>query len=579
MSVRRGVVIVFVVLAVAVLVSGLGLATLLMSSGPTVTVSANSTLYLNLDAPFSEVEPAGVFTSLSSRPVPTLRSAVDLLRKAKVDSRIKAVVVTLQTSGALWGQLQELREALLDFRTSHKEAIAYLEFGGAQEYYVASACDRVLMMPAGGLDLSGVASYELFFRGALDKLGVLPDLLHIGEYKTYANTFTQHSFTAAHREMTTSLNHDAFAELVRAIAEGRKRTEAEVKQAIDGGPYLAAEAVKAGLVDDLAYEDQIDDKAPVLHTQRVTAADYQNVPLSSFGLGTGPKIAVLYAVGTIASGRSSFDSPTGAVLGSETFLDWIRTARADDSIRAIVLRIDSPGGSAIASDVIWRELMITRGIKPIVVSMGDVAASGGYYIALPGQAIVAQPGTLTGSIGVVTGKYVVAGLMDKLGIGTAAVSEGKFAEIDSPFRPYTPAERAKVEEQMHATYELFVAKVAAARGMTPEKIDAIAQGRVWTGHQAREIGLVDALGGLREAIVIAKQRAKLDPTKDVEIVAYPQKRGLLELMSSSFGSGASAAMELLRGAPAAREVATASARWQLFRNGEPLTLMPNIFVR
>jgi protease-4 len=569
---------VFVLIGLAVLVSATGLAVLFMSAAPAVSVSANSTLYLKLDAPFNEIEPSGLLTSFVRTPL-TLRGTVDVLRKAKVDTRVSGLVVTVRTSGALWGQLQEVREAIADFRKSGKPVTAYLESGGAPEYYVASACNRILLMPAGSLDLSGVASYELFFRGALDKIGVLPDLLHIGEYKTYTNTFTQQTFTAAHREMTASLNHDAFAELVRAIAEGRKRSEDDVRKAIDGGPYLAAEALRAGLVDDLAYEDQIDDKAPVLHTHRIEGQDYQNVPLSSFGLGTGPRIAVLYAVGTIASGRSSFDSPTGAVLGSETFLEWIRTVRADNSIRAIVLRIDSPGGSAIASDVIWRELMLTRSIKPLIVSMGDVAASGGYYIALPAHAIVAQPGTLTGSIGVVTGKYVVAGTLEKLGVGTGVVSEGKFAEIDSPFRPFTPAERARVEEQMRATYDLFVGKVASARGMTPAKIDAIAQGRVWTGHQAREIGLVDALGGLQDAIGLAKQRAKLDPTKDVEIVAYPQKRGLYDLVSSPFGASAAARLDLLSASPAARAVASLVSRWQLFRNGEPLTIMPEIFWR
>jgi protease-4 len=575
-SLRRGVTVVLILITLAVCASFVMLLLVVASGAAPPAISANSTLYLTLDMPLSEIEPSSVLSQFV-KTQPSLRSTIDLLRKAKLDPHISGIVVTPVTSGALWGQLQEVRGAILDFRKSGKPATAFLESGGAQEYYVASACDRVLMMPAGSLDLSGVASYELFFRGALDKIGVIPDLLHIGEYKTAANTFTQKGMTAAHKEMTASLNHDAFEELVRAIAEGRKRSQADVRQMIDNGPYLAEEAHRVGLVDDLAYQDQIGDRPPVQHTGHVDSADYLRVPMSSVGLGSGPKIAVLYAVGTIASGRSSFDSPSGNVLGSETFNEWIRKVRTDDSIRAIVVRIDSPGGSAIASDVIWRELMLARDVKPLVVSMGDVAASGGYYIAVPAQVIVAQPGTLTGSIGVVTGKYVVGEMLDKLGVGTATVSEGTMAEIDSPFRAYTPAERARVEAQMRATYDLFVSKVAASRGVTPDRIDAVGQGRVWTGRQARERGLVDAIGGLQDAIVIAKARAKLDPTKDVEIVTYPQKRGFYDFLSNPFGSSTDMSLDLLAGAPASRTIAALSSRLRLFRSGEPLVLMPNIF--
>ena len=578
MSVRRATAVIFVIIGLAVLVSALGLLMVSASVGGATQVSSNSTLYLRINAPFNEIESNGLLAGFVRTP-PTLRAIVDMLRKAKVDSRIKDVVIQPTANGALWGQLQEVREAIADFRKSGKPVIAYLEAGGASEYYLASACDRVLMMPAGALDLSGVTTYELFFRGALDKLGVVPDLLHIGDYKTYSNTFTEKTFTAAHRAMDESMNRDAFAELIRAIAEGRKQSEADVRRLIDGGPYLAADAKRAGLVDELAYEDQIDDHPPVAHTGRIDDADYVNVPLSSVGLGTGPRIAVVYAVGTIASGRSSLDSPSGQVTGSDTFDEWIRTARADDSIKAIVVRIDSGGGSAIASDVMWRELMLTRDVKPLIVSMGDVAASGGYYIALPAHVIVAQPGTLTGSIGIVTGKFALGGALDNLGIGTAAVSDGRLAEIDSPFRPYTPDERARVEEQMHATYELFVSKVADARHSTPAKIDAIAQGRVWTGHQARELGLVDAIGGLEDAITLAKQRAKLDPTRDVELVTFPGKRGFYELMASPFGAGASMAYDLWFDRPTARAVNALTERLRLFRPNEPLAIMPNVFWR
>lgn len=533
-------------------------------------VETNSTLYLRLEAPMSETGTSSVLSPfLPDRP--TLRDMVATLRRARTDQRVKSVVIIPVGGGALWGQLQELRSAVVELRTSGKPVTAYLESGGAQDYYLASAANRILLMPGGTLDVSGVATYELFFRGTLDKLGVVPDLLHIGDYKTYSNTFNEKTMTPAHREMNASLNRETYDELVRAIAEGRSQSEADVRKALDGGPYLGPGAVAAKLVDALAYEDQIDDTAPVAGTHRLTGVDYgihgDDPPFRA------PKIALLYAVGEIASGPSVVQ-PTGAVLGSDTFVQWIRSARADTSVRAIVIRIDSPGGSAVASEVIWRELMLTRDVKPLIVSMGDVAASGGYYIAAPAHAIVAQPGTLTGSIGVVTGKFVVAGALEKLGIGTGVVTDGAMADMNSPFREFTAAERAKVESQMHATYTDFVAKVAESRHSTPQKIDAIAQGRVWTGRQAKELGLVDALGGLNDAIALAKTRAKIDASTNVSLMIYPSRRGLLDVFANPLGAASAdstASLSVLTRASAML------AQLRRYRPGEPLMLMPNVF--
>jgi protease-4 len=330
-------------------------------------------------------------------------------------------------------------------------------------------------------------------------------------------------------------------------------------------------------VDQLGYEDEIDDKPPVQGTEEIQAERYLKVPARPTGRVTGGRIAVLYAVGTITSGKSSFDGPS-AVLGSETFVGWLRKVRVDPGIRAIVIRIDSPGGSAIASEVIWRELMLTRAVKPVVVSMGDVAASGGYYMAAAADAIVAQPGTLTGSIGVVTGKFVLQGALDKFGVGTEAVSDGRLAEIYSPFRPFSREERARVEEQMQATYELFLKRVADGRHQATPKIDAVAQGRVWTGRQARSIGLVDELGGLTDAIRLAKDRAKMDPARDVDLVVYPPKRTLYDLISNPFGSPVSTSLDVLFRRPETRALESALSALRRFRRGEPLAILPNVFV-
>ena len=259
-----------------------------------------------------------------------------------------------------------MRDAIVDFKSSKKPIIAYLEYGGEQEFYLASACDKVFLMPTASLDLTGMASYELFLRGTLDKIGAYPDALHIGEYKTASNQMTEHTFTPAHREMAESLNRDLYEQLVKGIASGRQKQEAEVRTLIDHGPFLPEDAVRAGLIDDVAYEDELDDKVSLGKgaSHFVEHDEYRSVSPGSLGLNRGPRIAVLYAAGIISSGESSYDAPQGEVVGSDTIIRYLRKARSDDTIKAIVLRIDSPGGSAIASDVIWREVELTR-VKPV----------------------------------------------------------------------------------------------------------------------------------------------------------------------------------------------------------------------
>jgi protease IV len=575
-SARRGVVLVLSLILLAVTVSAVGIFAIAAFSGTTPTVPASSTLSLRVSAPFSEIEPSDVLQQFLDTP-PTLRSTTELIRRAKTDSRIKVLLIRPAGAGALWAQLQEVHAALEDFKTSGKPVVAFLESASTAEYYLATAATRIVMMPAGQLDVAGVASYELFFRGALDKIGVFPDMLHIGDYKSASNTFTERGFTAAHREATQALNRDWYDELVRAVARGRKVSEVVARRLIDGGPYLAEAAAKAGLVDELAYDDQLDDAAPVQGTQMLASTQYARTSEARRPVGGG-RVALLYAVGTIAGGESSFDSPTGAVLGSDTFVEWVRKVRVDPNIAAVVVRVDSPGGSAIASEVIWRELMLTREVKPLVVSMGDVAASGGYYIAAPAHVILAQPGTLTGSIGVVTGKFVLKEGLDKLGVGTASVSDGQSAEIYSPFRPFSNDERARLEEQMRSIYELFVKRVAEGRQQTTAAVDAVAQGRVWSGKRARELGLVDQLGGLDAALRTAAERARLDLTRGIDVVVYPAKRSLYDLLSNRLGSN-SAGLDTLLRRPDARAIQAAASVMQLFRRGEPLAILPNVFVR
>jgi protease-4 len=555
------------------------------SRGPSVPSSA--TLVLHPGGELPEVMPDDVVGQVFGRDLNTVRGFVEALQKARRDDRVRAVLLKPSTLDLpYWGKVQEMRDAVVAFRKSGKKVTAFLEYGGDREYYLASAADRVFLMPTSSLDLTGVASYELFLRGTLDKLGALADFVHIGEYKTAANQLTERGFTPEHREMVQSLNRDMYEQLIAGIAEGRKKNEAEIRDLLDQGPFIASQAVEAGLVDELAYEDELDDRVPELtdggESRRIDGGNYQRIRLQSVGVRPRSRIAVLYIVGTIVSGKSGFDAVNGGVAGSDTIVDQIRKIRDDDSIRAIVVRVDSPGGSSVASDVIWRELKITRDEdpdRPLVTSMSDLAASGGYYVAMPSEVIVAQPGTLTGSIGIFGGKIVIGGTMGKAGVTTEVVTSGANADIYSPFARFTPAQRAKVETFMQGFYQNFIGKVAESRKSTPEAIHNVAQGRVWTGRQALAHGLVDALGGLDTAVALAKEKANIPADEDVQLVVYPERRGLFDALSEQFGGGTAGLWTMLAGTTERRAVAALSAPTRLFRRGEPLALMPFTFVR
>ena len=578
MAVRRGVWLVVALIVVAVMISAAGLAFTALMMGSEPQVAGNSVLTLRISGDLQEVAPSGVIGQFMDAP-PTLRSTVDMLRKAKVDSRVTGVIIRPAGTAALWAKVQELRDAIKDFRTSGKPIVGYLEQGGEQEFYLASACDKVFLMPTASLDLTGVASYELFMRGMLDKIGAYPDVLHVGEFKTAGNTYTERSFTPAHREMAESLNRDLYEQLVHGLAEGRRKSPEEIRALIDHGPFLPEDAIRSGLIDDVAYEDEIDDKVQLAKgtAKFVDANAYGRVSATSLGLNKGQRIAVVYAVGMITTGEST--EGAAQTLGSDTLTEQLRKVRADNTIKAVVLRIDSPGGSAIASDVIWREIMLTREVKPVIASMSDVAASGGYYIAMPAHQIVAEPATLTGSIGVVMVKFVLKGTLDKVGVNLEGVTSGKYADLYSPVRPFSPEEREKIEGLMQATYEAFVEKAASGRKTTPERIDSIAQGRVWTGKQAKDLGLVDELGGLQRALQLAKTRANIEANAEVELVIYPQRKSFYELVQSPFGIDAGGLLKAFLGLNDGGAVQNLTAPLRLFRRGEPLAVMPNVFVR
>ena len=563
----------FMLIAVVVSITAVLATYFLVGRGP--TVESNSVLWLRIPDNLTEHEPNYFLGQLLTGRRDTVGSVVEALRKAKVDNRISAVVV-MPGQQALWGKVQEIRDAILDFRESGKVAVAYLEYGGGQPYYLATACDQIYLTPTSPLDLVGVTTYGLFLRDALDKVGIYPDMLRAGDYKTASNLYTENTFTPEHREMIEALNRDLYEQLVEGIAQSRKMTTSDVRAVIDEGPLLPDEAVEHGLIDALLYDDELEAELLVNgdELQRLEYSDYRQVEPRSLGLNRGPTIAVVYGVGTITFGQGGADVTGSDVMGSETMVEAIRDAREDDSVRAIVFRIDSPGGVAIASDIIWRELALAAEDKPLIASMSDVAASGGYYIAAPTHLIVAQPATLTGSIGVVGGKLVIGGTLEKLGVNIEGVSDGQHADLNSPVTPFSDEGRAKIQNQIDTIYARFLDVAAKGRGMTPEAVHEVGQGRIWTGQQAKDLGLVDELGGLGRAVELAKMAAGIDKDSEVRIIYYPRPRSFLkQLRSSPFIQTADARAAFVD-TPYGRLWAAATISLRLFRMGQPLVLMP-----
>ena len=564
----------FIVAAVIVSMTGVAASYFLLTRGP--AVEFDSVLWLRVPANLGEQAPDDVFGLLDQGA--TVGSVVTALRKAKVDDRVSAVVLVPPATPGLWGTVQEIRDAVIDFKESGKPVVAHIEFGMGQAYYLATACDEIFMSPTSPLMLVGVASYELFFRGTLDKVGIEADMLSAGDFKTAINAYTESGFTPEHREVSEALSRDFYEQLVDGIAEGRSMTRPRVREVIDQGPFVAADAVSLGLVDDLLYEDELlarlsSGDEPV----QVDFATYRRVDQQDIGLNTGPRIAVVYAEGMINLGSSTMDFPGAAqIVGSRTMTEAIRDARDDPSIHAIVLRIDSPGGAATAADIIWRELSLAREQKPLVVSMADVAASGGYYMAAPAHAIVAQPGTLTGSIGVFSGKFAAAGAFGKVGIGIDGVTYGAQADIFSPVDRFSAAGRAAMQAQVDDVYERFLQVVAEGRAMSRDEVHAVAQGRVWTGRQALARGLVDELGGLRRAVVLAQVRAGIDAEDEVTLVPYPGPRSFVEVLTGAVMARAVGRQTGWLTSPYARGAYAQWAQMDLAGQGVPLVLMPGV---
>ena len=552
------------VAAVAIGAAAVGALALVLRGRGAPSLGGSNYLVLNLAGSIPDEPSSSELAPFLDRRPASLRTLVESIDRASSDSRVKAVVLRVSfLPDAGWGKVQELRDAIGRFRKSGKPAWAHLEYSGNKEYYLATACEKVFVVPTALLDVTGLASEVTFFRGGLDKLGVQAQFEGVGKYKNAPNQFTERGFTEPHREQMEELVDSMFGQYAGAIAEARGKTPDETQAALDGGPYDGQKALEAGLVDELLYEDELQDR--LKDAEQVTPARYVKAS-RGFRFDGRPKLALVYVVGEILPGDSQ-DSPFGGTFaGSDTVTHALRSAREDDDVKAVILRVESPGGSGTASDVIWREVELTRKQKPVVVSMGDVAASGGYYVAMGSDAIVAQPGTITGSIGVFGGKFSMRGLYEKLGLNKEIIKRGQHADLFDEYRPWTDEERAHVHEMMASFYTRFVTKAAEGRKKSYQEIDAVAQGRVWTGVEALEHGLVDRLGGLDVALEIAKERAKIPAGQDVHLVVLPEKKGLLETILERQEEGLETALP--------RDI-RALLHWAvLLRDGQPLTRLP-----
>lgn len=500
----------------------------LVLRGRGATFSNDSYLDLRLAGEVPEQPPRDLETFFERRP-PSLRTLVESLDRAARDPAVHAVTVrigSLPDSG--WAKVQELREALARFRKSGKPVYAHLEGAGNREYYLATGCTKIYAVPTALLDITGLAAEVTFFRGSLDKLGIEAQFEGVGKYKNAPNQATERGFTEPHREQMEALLDSVFEQYLDALAQGRGKTPEEARALIDRGPYTAQQALAAGLVDELLYKDELEGR--LKNAERLTPGPYLRTT-RGLGFDGRPRVALVYAVGEIVAGESQ-NGPFGGegLAGSDTVAGALRQARQDRGVKAIVLRVDSPGGSGTASDVIWREVQLARKEKPVVVSMGDVAASGGYYISMASDAIVAQPGTVTGSIGVFGGKLSLRGLYDKIGITREILTRGRHADLFSDYRPWDDEERAAIRGLMEAFYQDFIRKAAAGRKMDEQDVNAVAQGRVWTGAQALKRGLVDRLGGLSDALSLAKSKAGIAPDQDVTLVILPERKGVFDLL-------------------------------------------------
>lgn len=474
----------------------------------------------------------------------TVRDVVDAIDRGADDERVVGLVAKIGAAPLGMAKVQEIREAVQRFRAHKKFAVAYAEtfgeFGpGNGAYYLATAFDQIYLQPSGDIGLTGIIMESPFIKGTLGKLGVKFHGDHRYEYKNALNLFTETKFTAPHKEAMTAIMMSWFNQMKDGICQARQIAPEKFQSLVDAGPYLGKEAVDAKLVDGVAYRDEVYSQAKTKAGGRAEFL-YLGKYLDRAGRphDRGKAIALVFGVGGVTRGKSDYDPVQGTVnMGSETVAGAIRAAAADKDIKAILFRVDSPGGSYVASDTIWREVVLARKAgKPVIVSMGDVAGSGGYFVAMAADKIVAQPGTITASIGVLGGKMLTSGMWDKVGLSWDEVHQGNNATMFTGTKDYTPAEWARFEAWLDRVYVDFTGKVADGRKLSKEKVLEIAKGRIWSGQDAKNLGLVDELGGYDTALKLARKAAGIPDGEDVKIVVYPRPKTFFQSLVQRQGA-------------------------------------------
>lgn len=492
-------------------------------------------LKLELSGEFSE-EPAEYrLLGLLQRRRDDYFSLIALLRWAREDADLAGVFIRCEDLRIGWAKVQELRQSIIALREAGKTVWVHLVHGGVREYVLAAAADQVIVPPAGTLDVAGLSSEVTFLAGTLHKLGIEAELVQMGKYKSAAETFTRSDMSAPHREMVESLIHDLYEQVTEAVAEGRRMTPDAVRAVLDRGPFTSREAEREHLVDALLYEDEAEDRLRAQCNNRKVIdrpayfARRARITRRETLRHHGPSIGLVHMTGTIKSGESVSGTDAASACGAAGAARDLKTLRERRDIGAVVVRIASPGGSGLASDLIWHEVMRTRKQKPVVISFGDVAASGGYYIGVAGMPVLAEAGTITGSIGVLAGKALLKGLYAHLGVTKEVITRGRHAALYSDYVPLGPEERQRLHAEAEFFYTDFMNKVAAGRQLSAEAVAAAAEGRVWSGRQAQALGLIDQIGGIERAIDEAKVLAGLSPDARVPVERYPRRRRLLKL--------------------------------------------------
>ncbi len=457
----------------------------------------------------------------------TFSELVFSLYRAADDDRITALVLDMHALNTDWAKIDEIRSAVAAFQANGKYVVAYIDAAGTREYALACKADKIVVSPEANVMVLGISAELAFMKDTLDKLGMEADFVHVGAYKSAPERMTRTSASDANREMITSIVDDRYEALVNMLADGREVSSTVAEGWIDKGMFDAPAAVAAGMVDTTMYYDDMFEHH--FGDENITfLSDYQLSPSSR--LNTTHQVAIIHISGVIMPGESRFDRMQGKLAGSETVVDELQSVADDDEVDAVILRVDSPGGSALASDLIWHEIRKLQVKKPVIVSMSGLAASGGYYVACLGDSIFADPGTLTGSIGVYAGKMSRTKMYEKIGVNREYITRGDNALLFRDEGGFSKAQRKLFQTQMDNFYERFLAKVADGRDLSRDQVHAVAQGRVWTGRQGMEHGLVDGLGGLRRSIDSAKWMVGLQPSDKVTLVTFSEPLTLMERM-------------------------------------------------